>query len=58
MQRVYWQVRVWDNTEKASDWSEAAFWEMGILDASQWTANWITMENEKKAGRIRNQVIF
>jgi alpha-L-rhamnosidase len=48
MQRVYWQVRVWDTNDKASAWSEAAFWEMGILDEAQWTSNWITMENEKK----------
>ena len=48
MQRVYWQVRIWDNNGKATDWSEPAFWEMGILKPEQWTANWITMENEVK----------
>jgi alpha-L-rhamnosidase len=47
MQRVYWQVRVWDSNGKATDWSEPAFWEMGILKPEQWTASWITMENEK-----------
>lgn len=47
MHRVYWQVRVWDNNGKATDWSEPAFWEMGILKPEQWTASWITMENEK-----------
>lgn len=48
MQRVYWQVRVWDNNGKATDWSKPAFWEMGILKPELWTANWITMENETK----------
>ncbi len=47
-QRVYWQVRVWDNNGKVSKWSEPAFWEMGILKPEQWMANWITMENEVK----------
>ncbi len=48
MQRVYWQVRVWDNNGKATDWSEPAYWEMGILKPELWTANWITMEDETK----------
>ena len=34
MQRVYWQVRVWDNNNKVSDWSEPAFWEMGIIQGA------------------------
>jgi alpha-L-rhamnosidase len=40
-QRYYWQARVWDANGKASDWSDAAFWEMGLLNASDWKANWI-----------------
>lgn len=47
MQRVYWQVRVWDNNGKASAWSQPAYWEMGITTPELWTAAWITMENEK-----------
>ena len=45
-QRVYWQVRIWDGNGKATVWSVPAYWEMGILKAEQWTANWITMANE------------
>ncbi|MCF6333040.1 MAG: glycoside hydrolase family 78 protein [Draconibacterium sp.] len=48
MQRVYWQVRAWDNNNKASDWSEPAFWETGILKPQLWTASWITLPNEKE----------
>ncbi len=48
MERVYWQVRVWDNNSKASSWSEPAFWEMGILETESWTASWITLPNEKE----------
>ena len=40
-QRCYWQVRVWDGDGKASDWSEPAYWEMGLLEAADWQANWI-----------------
>lgn len=41
-QRLYWQVRVVDNHGEKSKWSEVAFWEMGILDAAAWEADWIT----------------
>ena len=53
MQRAYWQVRVWDNNGKASGWSEPAFWEMGILEPSSWSASWITMKDEKKVDGSR-----
>ena len=50
MQRAYWQVRIWDNKNKATAWSEPAFWEMGIIEPQSWSASWITMENEKETG--------
>ena len=48
MQRVYWQVRIWDNKNKASAWSEPAFWEMGILKPTDWKASWISFGGEKE----------
>jgi alpha-L-rhamnosidase len=47
MQRVYWQVRVWDNKNKVTVWSTPAYWEMGILEPESWKALWITIESEK-----------
>ena len=41
-QRCYWRVRVWDENDTVSAWSNSAFWEMGLLDHSNWQANWIT----------------
>ena len=40
-ERYYWQARVWNGAGQASEWSEPAWWEMGLLTASDWQANWI-----------------
>ena len=40
-QRYYWQVKVSDNTNATSGWSDVKFWEMGLLDTGDWTASWI-----------------
>src|SRR5437879_187179 len=40
-QRYHWQVRAWDGSGKPSAWSGPAFWEMGLLEATDWKASWI-----------------
>lgn len=40
-QRCYWQVRVWDEKGRLSGWSEVGSWEMGLLNAEDWKADWI-----------------
>ena len=40
-QRYYWRVRIWDGSGRNSRWSETAYWEMGLLSASDWQASWI-----------------
>ena len=37
----YWQVRVWDQDDRASAYSEPAAFTMGLLDESDWTGTWI-----------------
>ena len=40
-QRYHWQVRAWDGSGTASAWSAPAWWEMGLLEPSDWKASWI-----------------
>lgn len=40
-QDCWWRVRTWDKDGKVSEWSEPAYWSMGLLDANEWKAQWI-----------------
>lgn len=40
-QRVFWRVRLWDQEGEASEFSESTWWEMGLLKANDWSAQWI-----------------
>jgi len=43
--RYYWTVRVWDAKDHASEAAGPAWWEMGLLQRSDWTAKWIRWQN-------------
>ena len=54
-QRCYWQVRVWDAGGLAAPWSAPAYWEMGLLEPSDWKASWIEpdlQEDVTKTGPV------
>jgi alpha-L-rhamnosidase len=40
--RYYWTVRVWDSNGQQSQATDNAWWEMGLLQKSDWSARWIT----------------
>ena len=50
--RYQWQVRVWDNTGKASKWSARAEWLSGMLSPSEWQAKWIEPTEQGSASPL------
>ena len=40
-QNCYWIVRIWDKDGKVSNWSRPSNFEMGLLNPSDWQADWI-----------------
>jgi len=49
-QRYYWTVRVWDQRGTASV-AALAWWEMGLLSKSDWTARWIARRDDESEDR-------
>lgn len=43
-----WKVQVWDEHGAESAWSETACWSMGILDPSEWEADWIGLDGTEE----------
>jgi len=47
-EKCYWKVRVWSKDGLASDWSEAATFEMGLLKEEDWQGQWIGKGKSEK----------
>ena len=50
-ERYYWQVEVWDNHGNISGWSRPQYWEMGLLQSTDWHARWITPALEEDSSK-------
>ena len=46
-QKVYWQVRYWNENGKVSEWSEANTFELGLLHNIDWKAKWTGLDTAK-----------
>lgn len=44
-QRCWWCVQVWDDQDQPSLPSAASWWEMGFLQPSDWSAEWLAAED-------------
>ncbi|MCB0283173.1 MAG: glycoside hydrolase family 78 protein [Calditrichaeota bacterium] len=60
-EKIFWQVRVWDNNSRVSEWSDTAWFEMGLLSESDWQAQWVeadideNVEISQPANYFRNE---
>jgi len=55
----HWKVRVWDAAGQVSESMEGAWWEMGLLHATDWKAKWIHWKNpQDEADRQRIRWIW
>lgn len=47
MERVYWSVMVWDQKDRPTAFADTSYYEMGLLEESDWTGKWITKGEEE-----------
>ncbi len=47
-QQCYWKVRVWDAEGTASQWSDNAYFTIGLLNADDWKGEWIQKADQSK----------
>jgi alpha-L-rhamnosidase len=44
--RYNYRVKIWDNYDRESNWSETAWWETALLAKEEWKAAWITPDSK------------
>ena len=54
-ENCHWQVRVWDQDDRASAYSEPAAFTMGLLDESDWTGTWIGAPTDVASPLLRTE---
>lgn len=51
-QQCWWKVKVWDEKGIESEWSEPSQWTMGILNVTDWKAQWISAVGAEKYAHL------
>ncbi|WP_282040868.1 family 78 glycoside hydrolase catalytic domain [Winogradskyella flava] len=46
-QKVFWQVKYWNQDEEVSDWSDINTFELGLLHNADWKAKWAGLDTAK-----------
>ncbi len=47
-QKVYWQVKYWNQEDVGSNWSDTSNFELGLLSNDDWKAKWIGLDTKKE----------
>lgn len=50
----WWKVRVWDHNGTPSAWSPPARWSVGLLQPSDWVAEWIGFDEPRRQSQSRD----
>ncbi len=57
-QKVYWQVRYWNQNKKKSNWSTVNTFELGLLNNTDWQAKWTGLDTAKDSLKgVRNFLV-
>ncbi|HAX97001.1 MAG TPA: hypothetical protein DCY35_10850 [Prolixibacteraceae bacterium] len=56
--RVYWQVKVWDQEERESEFSAPAYFETGLMDPGDWHGIWIGDPETSHAPLFRKALLL
>jgi len=49
---AYWKIKVWDQNDASSDWSENQTFSVGLLHAQDWEGDYIGMSADEKADKL------
>lgn len=44
----YWKVRIWNQDDEVSDWSKPSFFSIGLINKSDWQADYIAFPTESE----------
>src|SRR5271157_5714524 len=52
-QQAFWKVRIWDDQEQPTPWSQTASWTMGVINDADWRAEWISAKQAVRSEERR-----
>lgn len=57
-ERYWWKVKIWNQENTISDWSDPAIFEMGLLEEKNWNgAKWISITSDHRKSEYKSREI-